>query len=306
MRIFPLKIIPDDAKIDFVSMAKVSYTISIILLVLSFLSVSIYKLNFGIDFMGGVNIDMTSNSKIELHKLRKEMNSLNLGEISIQHYGNANDISLKVSNNDKIDMSENIDKIKAVFDTKFKSYNLQIKKIDFVGPQVGKTLIFSGIKSICLAFVAIMVYVWIRFEWQFGVGAIISLIHDVILSIGFMSISGLDFNQASIAAILTIVGYSVNDSVVIYDKVRENMIKYHSKTTKEIINMSVNQTLPRTTLTVITTLIANLALVLFGGEAIKSFSLLVFVGILLGTYSSIYVSASILIPLGINKKRKNL
>ena len=306
MKIFPLKIIPDDAKIDFVSMDKISYTISILLLLLSLLSICIYKLNFGIDFMGGVNIDMSSNSKIELHILRKKLTSMDIGEINIQHYGNENDISLKISDNAKIDMSKNIDKIKDVFNKDFSDYNLQIKKVDFVGPQVGKTLIFSGIKAICLAFVAIMVYVWIRFEWQFGVGAIVSLIHDVVISLGFMSISGLDFNQASIAAILTVIGYSVNDSVVIYDKVRENMAKYHNKTTKDIINMSINQTLPRTTLTVITTLIANLALILFGGEAIKSFSLLVFVGILLGTYSSIYVSASILIPLGINKKRKKI
>ena len=159
--------------------------------------------------------------------------------------------------------------------------------------------------AMIFSFLAIMVYVWIRFEWQFGVGVLIALVHDVILSLGFMSITRFDFNLSTIAAILTIIGYSVNDSVVIYDRIRENLRKFGKKPINEIINLSVNETLSRTTLTVLTTLLANLALVFFGGEAIHSFSVLVFFGILMGTYSSIFISAPIL-TLFTSKKFKQI
>jgi preprotein translocase subunit SecF len=155
-------------------------------------------------------------------------------------------------------------------------------------------MIQSGIMAMLLSFLSIMVYIWIRFEWQFGIGVLAALIHDAVLSLGFLSATKLDFNLSTIAAILTIIGYSVNDTVVIYDRIRENLRKYNKKTIGTIINMSVNETLSRTTITVFTTLLANLALILYGGEAIKSFSVLVFFGILIGTYSSIFISAPII------------
>ncbi len=163
----------------------------------------------------------------------------------------------------------------------------------------------SGIKAVILSFFGIMIYIWFRFEWQFGVGVLVALVHDFIISMGFMSVSQLDFNLSSIAGILTIIGYSVNDSVVIYDRIRENLRKYGNMEINDIINVSVNETLSRTTLTVLTTLIANLSLILFGGEAIRSFSLLVFFGIVFGTYSSIFISAPVLTILNIKKFKQS-
>jgi preprotein translocase subunit SecF len=197
-------------------------------------------------------------------------------------------------------LMKNIETIKEALHKNFK-YEIEYRKIDFVGPQVGNQLIQAGVQAMLLAFAAIMMYIWFRFEWQYGVGILIALLHDVIVGLGFMSITNLDFNLSSIAAILTIIGYSVNDSVVIYDRIRENFRKYHKRSVDEVINLSVNETLSRTTLTVLTTLIANLALILFGGEAIRSFSMLVFVGILVGTYSSIYISAPILTLFGLKR-----
>ena len=170
-----------------------------------------------------------------------------------------------------------------------------------MGPQVGRMLINSGIKAIVFSFLAIMIYVWFRFELPFGIGILIALIHDLILVLGFMSVTQLDFNLSTIAAILTIVGYSVNDSVVIFDRVRDNIKQYKSKSLSSMINLSINQTLSRTILTVLTTLIANLALIIYGGSTIYSFSVSVFAGIVIGTYSSIFISAPILVPLGIER-----
>jgi len=188
---------------------------------------------------------------------------------------------------------ENIALIKKALQEKF-PYEFDYRKVDFVGPQVGDQMIKSGSMAMVLSFLAIMIYIWIRFEWNFGIGVLIALLHDVVLSLGFMSITEYDFNLSTIAAILTVIGYSVNDSVVIYDRIRENLRKYSKKAFSDIINLSVNETLSRTTITVFTTLLANLALILLGGEAIRSFSMLVFVGIFIGTYSSIFISAPIL------------
>jgi preprotein translocase subunit SecF len=188
---------------------------------------------------------------------------------------------------------QHIELIKSTLSSKF-PYKFEYRKVDFVGPQIGKQLIKSGAMAMILAFLAIMVYIWVRFEWQFGVGVLVALVHDVILSLGFMSMTGYDFNLSSIAAILTVIGYSVNDSVVIYDRIRENLRKYSNKKIVDLINLSINETLSRTTITVFTTLLANLALIIFGGEAIRSFSILVFFGVFAGTYSSIFISAPIL------------
>jgi preprotein translocase subunit SecF len=187
----------------------------------------------------------------------------------------------------------NIALIKKALEENF-SYTFDYRKVDFVGPQVGQQMIMSGIMAMVLSFIAIMLYIWVRFEWQFGVGVLIALVHDVIISLGFMSVTKYDFNLSTIAAILTIIGYSVNDSVVIYDRIRDNLRKFNRKGIDEIINTSINETLSRTTITVLTTLLANLALILLGGEAIKSFSILVFFGIFVGTCSSIFISAPIL------------
>jgi preprotein translocase subunit SecF len=260
----------------------------------------IFKLNFGIDFMGGINIEIKTQKAIEVSEMRQNLTHLNSGEVVIQNIGD-NEISIKVLANQDQEADSIVQEVKTSLNKHFPDSGIEYRKVDFVGPQVGRQLIFSGAQSIIFAFLAIMVYVWVRFEWQFGLGVVLSLLHDAILCLGFMSVSQLDFNLSSVAAILTVIGYSVNDSVVIYDRIRENIRKYKQNSIPEIINISINETLSRTTLTVFTTLIANLALIVYGGPAIRSFSVLVFFGIVAGTYSSIFVSAPILSLLKLEK-----
>jgi len=272
---------------------KISYSASIILSIIALIWIATYRFNFGIDFVGGIVIEVKTEILPDLPKMREALNNLNIGEVMLQNFGSPFDLSIRVGSNSEENLMKNIDLIKQTLQDTFPQ-KFDYRKVDFVGPQVGAQLIKSGILALLWSFIAIMIYIWVRFEWYFGFGIIIALLHDVILSLGFLSISRLDFNLSTIAAILTVVGYSVNDSVVIYDRIRENLRKSHKKTIFDVINISINETLSRTTMTVVTTLLANLALVLFGGEAMRSFSLVVFFGIIAGTYSSIFISAPVL------------
>lgn len=293
MQLYPLRLLPDKINFDFIRFKKVSYTISIILSLVSIIWIGIYKFNFGIDFAGGIVIEVRLDQDPDLTKMREVLNNLKIGEVVLQNFGNQHDLSIRVGSNSEDTLMQNIELIKSTLKNQF-PYKFEYRKVDFVGPQVGTQLIKSGITALILSLLAIMVYIWVRFEWYFGLGILVALLHDTILSLGFMSVMRLGFNLSSIAAILTIIGYSVNDSVVIYDRIRENLRKSHKKVMPQIINLSINETLSRTILTVVTTLLANLALVIFGGEAIYSFSVLVFFGIIVGTYSSIFISAPIL------------
>ncbi len=305
MKLFPLRLLPNHTKFDFMRLRKINYFISIVLVIISVISLFSFKLNFGIDFSGGISIDARINQTPDLAKMREVLSSINIGEVMLQTFGTENDISIRVGLKDmktSEDLMKNVELIKSSLQSHF-PYEIDYRQVDFVGPQVGAELVASGAKAIILAFLAIMVYVWVRFEWQFGFGVLIALVHDSIMCMGFMSITQLDFNLSSIAALLTIIGYSVNDSVVIYDRIRENVRKYRQKSTYDIINLSLNETLSRTTLTVLTVLLSNLALIIWGGEALKSFSVMVFFGIVAGTYSSIFVSAPILTLFNIDKFR---
>lgn len=266
---------------------------SIILLLVSVAWISINQFNFGIDFIGGISMEVRANEEPDLTEMREVLGDLDIGEVVLQNFGTSKDLSIRVGVSSEENLMENIALIKQTLQDNF-SYEFDYRKVDFVGPQVGDQMIRSGAMAMILSFIAIMLYIWIRFEWHFGVGVLLALCHDVILSLGFMSITDYDFNLSTIAAILTIIGYSVNDSVVIYDRIRENLRKYSRKGVGDIINLSINETLSRTTITALTTLLANLALILLGGEAIRSFSVLVFFGIFIGTYSSIFISAPIL------------
>ncbi|WP_347939285.1 protein translocase subunit SecF [Rickettsia oklahomensis] len=302
MQFYPLKLLPNKIDFDFMNCKKVSYTFSIILSLISFIWIGIYKFNFGIDFAGGIVIEVRLDQTPDLPKMRQVLGDLGIGEVVLQNFGTEHDLSIRFGSSAS-NLMKNIELIKASLQNNF-PYKFEYRKIDFVGPQVGKQLIEAGAMAMLFSFLAIMVYIWVRFEWYFGLGILIALVHDVIIALGFMSMTKLDFNLSTIAAVLTIIGYSVNDSVVIYDRIRENLRKYHKKNITEIINLSINETLSRTILTVITTLLANLALILFGGEAIHSFSVLVFFGIIAGTYSSIFISAPILTVFA-NKKKFN-
>lgn len=293
MQLYPLRLLPDKIDFDFMNFKKISYTLSIILSLISILWVGIYKFNFGIDFAGGIVIEVRLDQAPDLPKMREVLGDLGIGEVVLQNFGSERDLSIRFGSNSEDNLRKNIELIKSTLQENF-PYKFEYRKVDFVGPQVGQQLINAGALAMLFSFAAIMVYIWIRFEWYFGLGILVALVHDVILSLGFMSMTGLDFNLSTIAAILTIIGYSVNDSVVIYDRIRENLRKSHKKVITQIINVSINETLSRTILTVVTTLLANLALVIFGGEAIRSFSVLVFFGIIAGTYSSIFISAPIL------------
>lgn len=293
IRIFPLRLFSEEPKIDFMSLRKASIAVSLFFTIVSFAFIFSKGFNFGIDFAGGISMDVRTSENADIAKMRQVLTDLDIGEIMLQSFGTENDLSIRVGVSSEEDLLANIEKIKSALSENF-SYEIDYRKVDFVGPQVGGEMIKSGSISMMLAFAAIMLYVWVRFEWQFGVGVLIALIHDVIMGLGFMSYTEYDFNLSTIAAVLTIIGYSVNDSVVIYDRIRENLRKYSKKSISEIINMSINGTLSRTTITVFTTLLANLALIIWGGEAIQSFSVLVFFGVLVGTFSSIFVSAPIL------------
>ncbi len=293
MQLYPLRLLPDKVNFDFMQFKKVSYTLSILLTILSIIWIGKYQFNFGIDFVGGIVIEIRIDEKPDLAKMWEVLSKLKIGEVTLQTFGDHNDLSIRVGSNKEDSLMQNIELIKSTLQQHL-PYKYEYRKVDFVGPQVGAQLIKSGITALALAFVAIMIYIWIRFEWYFGLGILIALLHDAILSLGFMSLMKLDFNLSSIAALLTIIGYSVNDSVVIYDRIRENLRKSHQKIMPQIINRSINETLSRTILTVTTTLLANLALIIFAGEAIYSFSVLVFFGIIAGTYSSIFISAPIL------------
>jgi preprotein translocase subunit SecF len=286
-----------NTKIDFVRFHKLALVMSIFFMLASAALVLTKGLNLGIDFSGGILIEMRIDDKFEISEVR-EIISKKVKEVQIQNIG-AKDLLVRVSQ-DGEDQAVVIGDIQKILEKSFD--NIEYRKIDYVGPQIGSELIFKGVLALTLSFFFIMVYIWIRFDWQFGVGGIFALVHDAILTLGFYSLTGLEFNLTSIAAILTIIGYSINDSVVIYDRVRENLRRHKGMSLKTMINSSLNSTLSRTVMTAGLTLASILALIFFGGEVLFSFSVAIFFGIAIGTYSSIYISAPMLLYLDPRKK----
>ena len=272
---------------------------SIILVIVS-LSLLIFKgLNFGIDFKGGTLIELRStDSKINVSSLRDNLNQMNLGDVSVKKFGNETDylIKFEINNNKTI-----IQEIKINLDKSFGN-NFNFRRVENVGPKVSAELLKSGVIAITVALALMLIYIWIRFEWQFSLGAIMALFHDVIVTLGLFSLLGLEINLSIIAAVLTIVGYSMNDTVVIFDRVRENLRKYSDIKIFELTNISINETLSRTLITSITTLLALLSIFFFGGEILKGFSLAMIFGVIFGTYSSIYIANTVLVRLKVSQK----
>ena len=273
--------------------------LSISLVVLSLLLLIFKGLNFGIDFKGGTLIELrSSDSKVNVSSLRDNLNQMNLGDVSVKNFGNENDFLIKFEINDDKNV---IEKIKTNLDKSFGN-NVNFRRVENVGPKVSAELLKSGIIAISLALSLMLIYIWIRFEWQFSLGAILALFHDVIVTLGLFSLLGLEINLSIIAAVLTIVGYSMNDTVVIFDRVRENLRKYSDIKIYELTNISINETLSRTLITSITTLLALISIFLFGGEILKGFSLAMIFGVIFGTYSSIYIANTVLVRLKVSQK----
>jgi len=286
--------------INFNKFYKLFNLISLSLVVASVLLLFFKGLNFGVDFKGGTLIELRSNDKnINVTSLRQSFNKMNLGDFNIKKFGNENDFLIKI---EKKDTSANaIEVIKKDLTSSLGS-SFNFRRVENVGPKVSSELLKSGIIAIALSLAAMLFYIWIRFEWQFSLGAILALFHDVIITLGLFSLFSLEINLSIVAAVLTIVGYSMNDTVVIYDRVRENLRKFSDIKIYELTNISINETLSRTIITSVTTLLALVSIYLFGGEILKGFSLAMIMGVVFGTYSSIYIANPILVKLRVSQK----
>ena len=274
--------------------------LSSVLVIISLLFLFFKGLNFGIDFKGGTLIELRSaDSKINVSSLRDNFNQMDLGDVSVKKFGNETDYLIKFENKDN--KKNIIEEIKKRLDQSFGN-DFDFRRVENVGPKVSAELLRSGIIAISLALALMLIYIWIRFEWQFSLGAILALFHDVIVTLGLFSFLNFEINLSIIAAVLTIVGYSMNDTVVIFDRVRENLKKYSDIKIYELTNISINETLSRTLITSITTLLALLAIFFFGGEILKGFSLAMIFGVIFGTYSSIYIANTVLVRLNVSQK----
>ena len=274
--------------------------ISVFLIIVSIILLIFKGLNFGVDFKGGTLIELRATDKqINISNLRSTFSQMNLGDVAIKKFGKKDDFLIKFEKkeNNK-NLIQNI-KIKL---TKTLGTGYEIRRVENVGPKVSSELLKSGLIAIAAALGAMLFYIWIRFEWQFSIGAIIALFHDVILTMGFFSLFALEVNLSIVAAILTIVGYSMNDTVVIFDRVRENLKKHIDIKIFELTNLSINETLSRTLITSVTTLLALFSIFIYGGEILKGFSLAMILGVILGTYSSIYIANPILVLLRVSYK----
>ena len=274
--------------------------LSIILIVLSILLLTFKGLNYGVDFKGGTLIELrTDQDSANISKIRDSFNQMNLGDVSVKNFGNEKDFIVKFEKQNSND-PKFIDNLKNKLSSSIGT--VDFRRVENVGPKVSAELLQSGIIAIGLSLAAMLLYIWIRFEWQFSLGAIIALFHDVIITLGIFSLFSLEINLSIVAAVLTIVGYSMNDTVVIFDRVRENLRKFADIKIYELTNISINQTLSRTIITSVTTLLALLSIFFFGGEILKGFSLAMILGVVFGTYSSIYIANPVLVFLKVSQR----
>ncbi len=278
--------------INFVSKFKKANFISIIIFTLSIILISFKGLNYGIDFKGGTLIELRTETSVDTSMIRESLKSMNLGDVNVKKFGKKGDYLIKVeqknSNNSSL-----IPEIKKTL-SDYLNTEVDFRRVENVGPKVSSELLQSSVIAITLALAAMLFYIWVRFEWQFSVGSIIALFHDVTITLGIFSLLSLEINLSIIAAVLTIVGYSMNDTVVIYDRIRENLLKYNKISISDIANLSINETLARTIITSVTTLLALFSIYILGGEILRGFSFAMILGVIIGTYSSIFVASPIL------------
>jgi preprotein translocase subunit SecF len=307
MRIHPsipmLRIVPDDTKFDFMRFRRISFPVSAILSILAIVLFFHPGLNLGIDFIGGTLLEVQDKSgQADIAKMRTTLTTLNLGDVQLQQFGGPADVLIRVAQQPGGEQAQQaaVEKIKGALGT-----GVDYRRIEVVGPRVSSELLSYGTLGIILAIGAILIYLWFRFEWQFALGAMIANVHDLVLTLGFMSLMQVDFDLTSIAALLTILGYSLNDTVVIYDRIREMLRRYKKLPMPDLLNISINSTLSRSIITHLTVTLALLALFLFGGHAIHSFvTTMMFGVVLVGTYTSVFIAAPILIYLGVGTGRQ--
>ncbi|MBO6835010.1 MAG: protein translocase subunit SecF [Alphaproteobacteria bacterium] len=290
-----LRLLPEDVNVNFMARRKIAFAFSLLLVVGSIALFGSRGLNLGIDFLGGTMIEVKTEQGQGVEEFRAVMSDLGLGDVQIQEFGAADDLLIRIQRQPGDDVAQQaaLATAKQAIDDMVVEY----RRVEVVGPTVGSELQEAAIYAICFALGAILIYIWFRFEWQFSVCAIIALVHDVITTIGLFALLQLEFNLATVAAVLTIAGYSINDTVVVFDRVRENIRKYKTMPFEGLTNLAINQTLSRTLMTSVTTLIALLALSIFGGEVIRDFSIALIWGVVIGTYSSILVAVPLLLSL---------
>ena len=300
-----LRLISDNTSVKFIRLKLVSFSISAILSLASILAVIFIGLNLGIDFKGGILLEVRTSSNISIAKIRNEISNLNIGEISIQEFGQDSDYLIRVERQEGSDNAQQIavEAIKASLNKAF-SKDIEYRRLEYVGPTVSKDLVSDGVMAIIFAIIAMLAYIWFRFELPFALGAIVALVHDIILTMGLFAILGLEFNLATVAAILLIIGYSMNDTVVVYDRIRENLRKFKKMNLNDLLDKSINETLSRTINTTVTTILALGALYLFGGQIIADFAFAMLWGIVVGTYSSIFIASTILVYVNVRRTKE--
>jgi preprotein translocase subunit SecF len=295
-----LNFITKDTNIDFMGKKKIAFTFSTLLVLASLFFVATKGLNYGIDFSGGILIEVQTDEVADLKAMRSTLNELKIGEIGLQSIGKSGKeimIRAQAAGDDEKEQMKSLNKIKEALG----SDGIEYRRVELVGPKVGSELIDDGIYAVIFSILAICAYIWFRFEWQFALGAMIALTHDVISIVGVFALMQMDFSLTTIAAILTIAGYSINDTVVSFDRVRENLRKYKKKPIEELLNQSINEMFSRTLLTSITTLLAVIAIFVLGGDALKGFSFAMIWGVVIGTFSSMYIAMPFLTLFNLRK-----
>lgn len=289
-----IQFIKPGTNINFIGIRKTAITISVVLIVIGLVSVAIRGFNYGIDFSGGTMVQLLFKEDVHIDKVRKGLTNINMGDSTIQHYGGSKEVIVRAKATPET-LEDIGQKIKGALSSEFPNDGFEIRRVEMVGPKVGKDLRQKALLSLFYAMLFMLVYIWWRFEFAFGLGGMIALMHDVLITVGVISITNTEFDLTIIAALLTIVGYSINDTIVVYDRIRENLKNMRRESYATIINRSINETLSRTILTSFTVFLVAIILFLFGGEVIHGFSLAMVVGVIAGTYSSIYIASPIVL-----------
>lgn len=298
------KLAPDNTKFDFLGKRYLAFIVSLILIAGSLFLVATKGINFGVDFTGGTLIEIKVTTPPDLTDLRTVLSALDVGSISLQEFGEPQDLLIRLPQQPGGPAGQEaaVTKIKTALAQKFSGESVDYRRVEYVGPQVGAELKRTGLLALGLAVVGILIYVAVRFEWQFGVAAVVALLHDAIAVIGFFALTGWEFDLSTMGAVLLVAGYSINDTIVVFDRIRENLRKYKKMPLLDLFNLSTNQTLARSLMTSFTTLLALLSLAIFGGSVISPFTWALIVGIVVGTYSSTYVAAASLLYLNIRRE----